>query len=173
MLTHGWPGSVIEFFACVEHLDFPERFGGKAEDGFDVVIPSLPGYGFSGKLSRPIGPRTVAGLWRKLMVEGLGYEKFAAQGGDWGAAVTSWLGIDHSDVVFGIHLNMVPSWIFMPNASSSPEEKVYHARVATIRATEMGYFAVQSTKAQTLAFALTDSPVAFAAWGVREIQNLG
>ena len=97
ILTHGWPGSVLEFAEVVGPL---------AAMGFDVVVPSLPGYGFSSRPANPIGPRRVAELWRKLMVDVLGYSRFGAQGGDWGSAVTSWLGGEHGDVVAGIHLNM-------------------------------------------------------------------
>lgn len=173
LLTHGWPGSVVEFLACVEQLAFPGRHGGNPEDGFDLVIPSLPGYGFSARPRRPIGPREVARLWRSLMVEVLGYREFVAQGGDWGAAVTSWLGIDHADVTKAIHLNMLPSWVFATGDPLEPEEAEYHARVATVRTAEMGYFAVQSTKPQTVSLALTASPLAFAAWVCEKFKSWG
>ncbi|MDO8769267.1 MAG: epoxide hydrolase [Burkholderiaceae bacterium] len=173
VLTHGWPGSVVEFLACVERLAYPERFGGLPDEGFDLVIPSLPGYGFSGRPDRPIGPRAVARIWRTLMTDVLGYSSFGAQGGDWGAAVTSWLGIDHADVTRAIHLNMVPSWIFAPAPNSDPRESDYHARVAAMRLKEMGYFAVQSTKPQTLAFALSDSPIGFASWVCEKFRTWG
>ncbi|MFN8956527.1 MAG: epoxide hydrolase family protein, partial [Hyphomonadaceae bacterium] len=97
LLSHGWPGSVFEFHKVIGPLAFPTQHGGKAEDAFDLIIPSLPGYGFSGRPARPIGPRTTAGLFRKLMVDVLGYKTFIAQGGDWGSVVTSWLGLDHAD----------------------------------------------------------------------------
>ncbi|MCW5655294.1 epoxide hydrolase family protein [Hydrogenophaga sp.] len=164
LLTHGWPGSVLEFLGCVERLAHPQRFGGQAEDGFDLVIPSLPGYAFSQRPSRPIGPRAVARMWRELMVDVLGYPAFAAQGGDWGAAVTNWLGAEHADVTRAIHLNMVPSWALQASAAPDAEEAQYLQRVAAMRAKEMGYHAVQSTKPQTLALALADTPLGFAAW---------
>ncbi|TFZ02834.1 epoxide hydrolase [Ramlibacter henchirensis] len=173
LLTHGWPGSVLEFLGCVERLAFPERNGGNAEEGFDLVIPSLPGYGFSARPPRPIGPRAVAKIWRSLMVDVLGYREFAAQGGDWGAGVTSWLGIDHADVTKAIHLNMVPSWVFAPAERPDAEEAQYHARVAAVRAAELGYFVVQSTKPQTVALALTDSPLGFAAWVCEKFRSWG
>lgn len=173
LLTHGWPGSVLEFLPCIERLAHPQRHGGKAEDGFDLVIPSLPGYGFSVAPPRPIGPRAVAGLWRKLMVDVLGYTRFAAQGGDWGAAVTSWLGAEHGDVTHAIHLNMLPSWVLPPSATPGPEEAAYNTRVAAMRAQEMGYFMVQSTKPQTLALALADSPLGFAAWVCEKFRTWG
>lgn len=170
LLTHGWPGSVLEFQACVKHL---ANSDGAEREGFDLVIPSLPGYAFSGRPSTPMGPRAVARLWRKLMVDVLGYPEFVAQGGDWGAAVTSWLGIDHADVTRAIHLNMLPSWIFPPTASPDADEQAYHARVAKVRATEMGYFAVQSTKPQTIALGLSDSPMGFAAWVCEKFRSWG
>lgn len=173
LLTHGWPGSVLEFQGCIERLAFPERHGDDPEQGFDLVIPSLPGYGFSSRPARPIGPRAVAKLWRRLMVETLGYDSFVAQGGDWGAAVTSWLGIDHADVTRAIHLNMLPSWVFAPADRLEPGETDYHARVAAVRAAELGYFAVQSTKPQTLALAMTDNPLGFAAWVCEKFRTWG
>jgi pimeloyl-ACP methyl ester carboxylesterase len=173
LLTHGWPGSVVEFQGCIDRLAFPARHGGDPEQGFDLVIPSLPGYGFSERPARPIGPREVARRWRSLMVDVLGYREFVAQGGDWGAAVTSWLGIDHADVTRAIHLNMLPSWVLPPSGSPDPAEADYHARVAAMRASEMGYFMVQSTKPQTLALALTDSPLGFAAWVCEKFRSWG
>jgi pimeloyl-ACP methyl ester carboxylesterase len=173
VLTHGWPGSVLEFLDCIDRLAFPGRYGGDPELGFDVVIPSLPGYGFSERPESPIGPREVALRWRKLMVDVLGYADFFAQGGDWGAAVTSWLGIDHADVTRAIHLNMIPSWIFAPSAAPDDQESAYHDQVAAMRASEMGYFMVQSTKPQTLALALCDSPLGFAAWVCEKFRSWG
>lgn len=173
LLTHGWPGSVVEFLGCIDQLAHPERFGGRPEEGFDLVIPSLPGYGFSGRPARPLGPRAVAALWRTLMVDVLGYRGFVAQGGDWGAAVSSWLAVDHADVTRALHLNMVPSWVMSTSASPEPDEAAYHAKVAAMRVAEMGYFAVQSTKPQTLALALTDTPLGFAAWACEKFRTWG
>jgi microsomal epoxide hydrolase len=173
LLTHGWPGSIVEFLGCIERLAHPERFGGKVEDAFDLVIPSLPGYGFSSPPARPIGPRAVARIWRELMTQVLGYTHFAAQGGDWGAAVTSWLGIDHADVIRAIHLNMLPSWVFAPSINANGEELAYHARVARVRSEELGYFMIQSSKPQTVALALTDSPLGFAAWVCEKFRTWG
>ena len=171
ILTHGWPGSVLEFLDAAEKLAWPDRFGGKAEDGFDIVIPSLPGYGFSGKPVSPMGPRDVAKVWRQLMTQVLGYQNFFAQGGDWGAAVSSWLGAEHSDVVKAIHLNMLPSWFFAPSEQADADETNYLNQVAQLRALDMGYFAIQSTKPVTLAFALEDSPVGFASWICEKFQR--
>lgn len=174
LLTHGWPGSVVEFLGCIERLAHPERFGGDARDAFDLVIPSLPGYGFSGKPTRPIGPRRIAALWRTLMVDRLGHRRFVAQGGDWGAAVTTWLGAEHADAVAAIHLNMLAGWA-LPAATDdpSPEAAAYRARVKRLRAREMGYFFEQSTKPQTIGLALADSPLGFAAWVCEKFRTWG
>jgi microsomal epoxide hydrolase len=174
LLTHGWPGSVVEFLGCIDRLAFPARFGGDARDGFDVVIPSLPGYGFSGKPPRPIGPRRIAALWRKLMVEQLDCPRFVAQGGDWGAAVSTWLGAEHADACAGIHLNMLPTWSLGDTSSDSgPDLADYLDRVARLRAREMGYFFEQSTKPQTIGLALADSPLGFAAWVCEKFRTWG
>ena len=107
LLSHGWPGSHYEFWGAIEKLAFPSRFGGDAADAFDVVVPSLPGFGFSSKPARPIGQRSTARLFNALMTDVLGYQTYLAQGGDWGAMVTSWLGFDHGAHAKAIHLNML------------------------------------------------------------------
>ena len=112
LITHGWPGSVYEFWQAIGPLAFPSEHGGWAEDAFDLVIPSLPGYGFSGKPASPLGQRATAALWDKLMRDVLGYPAYLAQGGDWGSMVTSWLGKNHGTAdgkggCRGIHLNMM------------------------------------------------------------------
>lgn len=173
VLTHGWPGSVIEFQDVIERLAHPERFGGDAEDGLDLVIPSLPGYGFSGRPPHPIGPRRVAALWRTLMIDRLGYSRFAAQGGDWGAGVSTWLGADHADVVAGIHLNMVSSLVAPTGEPASDAEADYRRRLAQVQAREFGYHAIQTTKPQTIGLALGDSPLGFAGWVLEKFQRWG
>jgi microsomal epoxide hydrolase len=117
ILTHGWPGSVLEFLEAMPLL---------AAMGYDVVVPSLPGYGFSGRPARPIGPARVAAMWRRLMVDVLGYRRFGAQGGDWGSMVTRALGRDHADVVGAIHLNMLHHH---PRGKPSPEAAEWLAKV--------------------------------------------
>ncbi len=107
LLSHGWPGSHYEFWGVIDKLAFPSRHGGQAADAFDLVIPSLPGFGFSSKPARPFGQRATARLFNGLMTEVLGYDRYLAQGGDWGALVTSCLGLDHADHVRAIHLNMM------------------------------------------------------------------
>ncbi|CAN5420099.1 epoxide hydrolase [soil metagenome] len=172
VLTHGWPGSVIEFHGMIDRLAHPERFGGHADDGFDVVIPSLPGYAFSSRPATPIGPRHVARLWRELMTR-LGYDRFGAQGGDWGSGVSSWLGSDHSDVVVGIHLNMVSSWTAPTTEPTSEAEREYRRNLATVQRLGFGYHGLLSTKPQTIGIALSDSPLGFAAWVTEKFREWG
>ena len=172
VLTHGWPGSVVEFHGVIDRLAHPERFGGAADDGFDLVVPSLPGYAFSQRPSRPIGPRRVAALWRTLMLR-LGYDRFGAQGGDWGSAVSSWLASDHPYAMAGIHLNMVSSWVGPSGEAASPAEAEYRAALARVQVREFGYHAMQSTKPQTIGLALSDSPLGFAAWVTEKFQAWG
>lgn len=167
LLTHGWPGSVMEFLDVIDRLAHPERFGGRAEEGFDLVIPSLPGYGFSGRPSAPIGPRRTAQIWRRLMTDALGYRRFFAQGGDWGAAVTHWLGSDHGDVVAAIHLNLLLGTL----PDGSPETLQWRKRLDEVRAIEAGYSHEQATRPQTIGLALHDSPLGFAAWVIEKFQR--
>jgi len=107
VLTHGWPGSFVEFEAVVGPLAHPERFGGRIEGAFDVIVPSLPGYGWSSPPPAPISPRDIARVWDALMTSTLGYDRYVAQGGDWGGLVTSWLGVDAAAHVAAIHLNIM------------------------------------------------------------------
>ena len=107
IISHGWPGTVVEFLDVIEPLAHPERFGGRAEDAFDVIAPSLPGFGFSGRPPRPYGPRKIAGVFASLMTDVLGYDGYLAQGGDWGAAISSWLGLEHAPACKAIHINLL------------------------------------------------------------------
>ena len=152
ILTHGWPGSVVEFLAAIPLL---------TAQGYTLVVPSLPGYGFSGRPPAPIGPRRTAALWRRLMTDALGYRRFGAQGGDWGAMVTRALGHDHSDVVAAIHLTMLHH---RPSGAPAPEVAEYLARVAALMRREGGYSAEHATKPQTIGLALADTPIGFAGW---------
>lgn len=171
LLTHGWPGSIVEFLDVVERLAHPEKFGGDADEGFDVIVPSLPGYGFSSRPSAPIGPRRVACLWRRLMTEVLGYRRFLAQGGDWGAAVTCWLGSDHPDVVSAIHLNL---FLGPPVAAAEDgETRAWRERLAAVQLRETGYAHQQMTRPQTIGLALADTPLGFAAWILEKFQRWG
>ena len=170
LLSHGWPGSVFEFHKVIGPLAFPSQHGGKAEDAFDLIIPSLPGYGFSGRPARPIGPRTTATLFTKLMVDVLGYRSFIAQGGDWGSVVTAWLGLEHGDVVRGIHLNMLG---LRPDMSTlnTPERGAWAQNSQAMMQMGGAYFQLQTTRPQLLAMAVTDSPFGQAAWIVEKFQN--
>ncbi|MBV9841046.1 MAG: alpha/beta fold hydrolase [Sphingomonadaceae bacterium] len=162
ILTHGWPGSVVEFQEVIPKL---------AAAGFDVVVPSLPGYGWSWRPPRPIGPAAVADMWRKLMVDELGYASFFAQGGDWGSAVTYQLGANHADVVAAIHLNF-----FMgppPGSSGDAELAEYWRSVAALMKEESGYHHQQGTRPQTLGLALHDNPVGWASWLIEKFRRWG
>ena len=168
LITHGWPGSVYEFWRAIGPLAFPSEHGGKAEDAFDLVIPSLPGYGFSGKPASPLGQRATAALWDKLMRDVLGYNTYLAQGGDWGSMVTSWLGKNHGTVdgkggCRGIHLNMM-AMRPTPALPQTPEETAWLQRSQMMMQLEGAYLMQQATKPQTLAMALMDSPMGTAAW---------
>lgn len=170
ILTHGWPGSFTEFMHLIGPLTDPAAHGGDAADAFDVVIPSMPGYGFSAKPERPIGPRRVAALWRSLMVDTLGYGRFAAQGGDWGAAVTTWLGHDHAAHLCGIHLNMI---VLRPGDTANPTaaEVAWQQEARKVMEVEGAYYREQATKPQTLGVGLMDSPLGTAAWILEKFKT--
>ncbi|WP_304170770.1 epoxide hydrolase family protein [Phenylobacterium aquaticum] len=162
ILTHGWPGSHYEFWGAVEKLAFPSRFGGQAEDAVDVVIPSLPGFGFSSKPKAPVGQRLTARLFNTLMTEVLGYPSYIAQGGDWGGLVTSWLGHDHGQHVRAIHLNMIG---FRPaGGPTSPEEIAWLTRQGAMMDMMGAYFRLQVSKPQSIGWMAAGNPVGQAAW---------
>jgi pimeloyl-ACP methyl ester carboxylesterase len=169
LLTHGWPGSVLEFLGVIDAFADPESSGGDGADSFDVVVPSLPGFGFSGRPEGVLGPKSTARLWRRLMTEVLGYERFGAQGGDLGSMVTAYLGGDHADVVSAIHLNFVPIRP-VPNAELSDDERRWKQDADTYRASELDYFVLQQHRPQTLAVALQDSPLGAAAWMLERLN---
>jgi pimeloyl-ACP methyl ester carboxylesterase len=161
LLSHGWPGSHYEFWRTIEPLAFPSRFGGQASDAFDLVIPSLPGFGFSSKPSRPIGPRATAQLFNTLMTQVLGYPTYLAQGGDWGGMITSWLGREHS-AARAIHLNML--W-FRPRGGPATEAETAWAKAQeALEASVGGYFRLQVSKPQSIAWMGAGNPVGQAAW---------
>jgi pimeloyl-ACP methyl ester carboxylesterase len=162
IVTHGWPGSHYEFWQAVEQLTFPSRFGGSAGDAFDLVIPSLPGFGFSSKPTRPVGQRTTARLFNTLMTEVLGYSSYLAQGGDWGAMVTSWLGREYGASARAIHLNMLG---FRPHGGPQGEAEIGWAQKQAAAMDMMGaYFRLQVSKPQSLAWMAAGNPVGQAAW---------
>ena len=171
VFTHGWPGSVVEFLDVVDALRDPAAHGGAAEDAFHVVCPSLPGYGFS---DRPAetgwGVDHIADQWAALMAA-LGYDRFGAQGGDWGSAVTTRIGAQHPDRCIGIHLNMVSA-----GPGSEPDELTEAERAALAslehyRQWDSGYSTQQATRPQTVGYGLVDSPAAQAAWIVEKFWS--
>jgi microsomal epoxide hydrolase len=162
LINHGWPGSIVEFLDIIEKLAHPEHFGGKKEDSFDVIAPSLPGYGFSGRPTRPIGPRKMADIFNKLMTKNLGYKNYLSQGGDWGATISNWLGYDHSKTCSAIHINCLT--MRHPDGPQSKEEKDWETKFAKDQIMQDGYRTQQATKPQTLSYGMMDSPVGVAAW---------
>ena len=162
LIIHGWPGTIVEFLHIIEKLAHPERFDGKEEDAFDVIAPSLPGFGFSGRPSRPIGPRKMADIFNNLMTKKLGYKNYLSQGGDWGATISNWLGYDHSKFCSGIHLNCLT--MRHPDGPQTKEEKNWEERFTKDQIMQEGYRTQQATKPQTLSYAMMDSPVGVAAW---------
>lgn len=160
LLTHGWPGSIFEFWDIADRL---------ADAGFDLVIPSLPGFGYSGKPKKPIGPRRVAALWDRLMTDVLGYDRYLAQGGDWGSAVTSQIGLNHGDHAVGIHLNMMG--IVSVSPAQDETESAWMAQTQAAMGRSSGYFAIQSTKPISLAWLAEGNPLGQAAWIVERFHD--
>jgi pimeloyl-ACP methyl ester carboxylesterase len=166
IMTHGWPGSVVELLETVGPLTDPTAHGGRAEDAFDLVLPSIPGYGLSGEPSElGWGPGRVAPAWAELMRR-LGYSRYVAQGGDVGAAVTDTMGRLAPDGLIGIHTNLLAPALAIADQlpPSSEEERAARDALAAFRATGFGYFLEQATRPETIGYALLDSPVALAAW---------
>ncbi len=173
LLLHGWPGSVFEFLEIIPRLTDPARFGGKAEDAMTVIAPSLPGYGLSFKPDQKrFTIPEMAACFVELMTGVLGYIRFGAQGGDWGAFTCSALGVWHPEKLTGIHLNMLSTNPYrkLDEANATPEEKRYAEEIRAWAKDEQGYIQIQGTKPQTLAYALTDSPAGLAAWIAEKFQ---
>ena len=172
LLSHGWPGSVFEFLDIIPRLTDPARFGGDPADAFTVVAPSLPGYGLSFAPGQPrFSLEMIADCFADLMTNVLGYARFAAQGGDWGAFIASRLGAVHADKLLGIHLNLLavrrdPKMV----ANPTPEERQFLAELDVWLKEEMGYQWIQGTRPQTLAFGLSDSPAGLAAWIIEKFR---
>jgi len=162
LISHGWPGTIVEFLHIIEKLAHPEHFGGKEEDAFDVIAPSLPGFGFSGRPPCPVGPRKMADIFNNLMTKKLGYKNYLAQGGDWGGAITTWLAYDHSKTCNAIHINIFT--MRHPNGSQTKEEKDWETKFVKDQIMQDGYRTQQATKPQTLSYGMMDSPVGIAAW---------
>ena len=169
ILTHGWPWTFWDFHDVIGRLTDPEAHGGDPADSFDVIVPSLPGFGFSTPLTKPgIHPVVTADLWHTLMTDVLGYERFAAQGGDWGAFVTANLGHRHAESMIGIHLSM-PALIGVRLGAVDPDdygpgEEDWLERMQTKMPTTRSHLAVNQYDPQTHAYGLHDSPVGLAAW---------
>jgi pimeloyl-ACP methyl ester carboxylesterase len=166
IVTHGWPGSVIELLEVIGPLTDPTAHGGHAEDAFDLVLPSLPGYGFSGEPAE-VGWNTgrIARAWAELMRR-LGYTRYVAQGGDVGAAVTDAMGRQAPEGLLGIHMNLLLAGLAggYPSADPSAEVRAALDAIATFHASGSGYLIEQNTRPQTIGYPLLDSPVALAAW---------
>jgi pimeloyl-ACP methyl ester carboxylesterase len=164
IMTHGWPGSVIELLETVGPLTDPTAYGGRPEDAFDLVLPSLPGYGFSGEpveVGWELG-RT-ARAWAELMRR-LGYTRYVAQGGDVGAGVSDAMGRQAPDGLIGIHTNLLVPALSGDMPTDTDEERAAAAQIATFGQSGNGYFIEMATRPQTIGYALLDSPVALAAW---------
>ena len=164
IMTHGWPGSVIELLGAIGPLTDPAAHGGRAEDAFDLVLPSLPGYGFSGEPAE-VGwdPGRVAQAWAELMRR-LGYTRYVAQGGDVGASVTDAMGRQGPGGLAGIHMNLLVTALAGPQPAETEQERAALEQTKTFRASGFGYFLEQATRPQTIGYALLDSPLALAAW---------
>jgi len=169
LLSHGWPGSIIEFLHIIDQLAHPEKFGGKEEDAFDVVVASLPGFGFSGRPTNPIGPRKMSAIFNSLMTNVLGYKKYIAQGGDFGGTICTWLVYDFPESLAGIHINILITR--HPDGPQTQEEKEWQERFKKEQRIEDGYRTQQATKPQTLSYAMMDSPVGVAAWIIEKMRG--
>lgn len=175
IMTHGWPSTFREFLDVVGPLAHPEKHG-REGPAFDVIVPSLVGYGFSSIPRKPIGPARIADLWHRLMTEVLGYERYAAEAGDWGSFVTSRLALQHSDSVMGIHLTMLPLRPSLKHESQPPVSEEEAHWIATMQKwwrQEEGYRSIQSTKPMALAFGVMDSPAGLAGWLADKYYRLG
>ena len=175
VITHGWPSTFFELTKIIPLLTDPASHGGSAEDSFDVVVPSMPGYGFSGPpVRRGMSVFKVSDLWAELMTQGLGYQRFGAQGGDWGASVTANLGFSYPEHVIGIHQTAVTRPVPYLGPGSRPlsqAEKDFLADREQWQRAEGGYSHIQGTKPQTLSYGLNDSPAGLAAWIVEKFRT--
>ncbi|HEY4941265.1 MAG TPA: epoxide hydrolase [Rhizomicrobium sp.] len=169
ILSHGWPGSVFEFLHIIDKLAHPEKHGGDVADAFTVIVPSLPGYGWSGKPRRPIGPRTTARLFDALMTDVLKLPNYIAQGGDWGSSISSYMSYEGKGCR-AAHLNMM-GWVSPGVGAESDEEKAFAAKAAQLFQAEGAYFLEHTTKPQTLSYGMMDSPVGVAGWIVEKFHG--
>ncbi len=173
LLVHGWPGSVWEFHQLIPRLTDPARFGGDPADAFTVVAPSMPGFPLSNRPGqRRVDLVEMADLFARLLHDVLGYDRFAAQGGDWGGYVVARVAAAHGSLLHGIHLNFMPLRPDLPLPDEpSEEERRYQEELRHWFAEEIGYHAIQGTRPQTLAYALTDSPAGLAGWIAEKFHN--
>jgi pimeloyl-ACP methyl ester carboxylesterase len=164
VMTHGWPGSVIELLETIGPLTDPTEHGADAKDAFHLVLPSIPGYGFSGEPTEiGWGPGRTAQAWAELMRR-LGYTRYVAQGGDVGASITDAMGRQAPEGLIGIHTNLLVTVLAGPQPTETEEERAAQAQLDTFRTGGFAYFLEQATRPQTIGYALLDSPVALAAW---------
>jgi pimeloyl-ACP methyl ester carboxylesterase len=171
LLSHGWPGSVVEFLHIIGPLTDPESHGGDPADACHVIAPSLPGYGFSGPTTQTgWDPARIADCFAELMAR-LGYERFVAQGGDWGSMITTQLGLRHPDRLTGIHLNMMIAAPPEGITDFTDEELAALTEAGAFLETGSGYSAIQGTRPQTIGYALTDSPAGLAGWIVEKFRE--
>ena len=174
VLSHGWPGSIVEFLDVIAPLADPLAHGGAARDAFHVVVPSLPGYGLSGPThSRGWDPRRIARAWAELMRR-LGYDRYGAQGGDWGSRISTDLGLVDPEHVVGVHVNMLATGRRVDEAVLATLDDADRARLERLAAFNRegaGYQRIQATRPQTLAYGLTDSPVGLLAWIVEKFRE--
>lgn len=169
MLTHGFPSSFVEHLELLPLLTDPAAHGGRSEDAFDVVVTSLPGYGFSDPLSGPVLEGTIADLWCRLMLDGLGYERFGAHGSDVGSGVTIQLALRHPQHLVGVHFSAFYLW--PPPEPWPPAVRDFIDTSRRERAEDVAYSQMQATKPQTVAYGLTDSPAGLAAWIVDNFRS--
>jgi microsomal epoxide hydrolase len=169
IISHGWPGTIVEFLDFIDLLAHPEHHGGTVDDAFDVVAPSLPGFGFSGRPPWPYGPRKMAAMFNSLMTDVLGHDRYIAQGGDWGGAISSWLGYDHAPSCAAIHINILT--MRHKDGPQGAEEIAWAEQFEKDQIVQNGYRTQQATKPQTLSYAMMDSPVGVAAWILEKMHG--
>jgi microsomal epoxide hydrolase len=164
IITHGWPGSVVEFINIIGPLTDPRAHGADPADAFHLVVPSIPGYGFSGPThDRGWNMRRIAQAWAELMRR-LGYDRYGAQGGDWGSGISRELGLIAGQHIIGVHLNMLSPLVPQDATDLTDNERERVESIRRFRTTGAGYSAIQSTRPQTVAYGLTDSPAGQLAW---------
>ncbi|GER90464.1 multidrug MFS transporter [Dictyobacter vulcani] len=171
IISHGWPGSFFELHKIIGPLTDPASHGGDPQDSFDVVVPSLPGYGFSDRSDRPgMDVRRIAELFMQLMTRELGYKRFGAQGGDWGSSISLRLGELYPDNLIGVHVNMLPLRQEIGDGEPSEDEQRWREQLQRFQKDGSGYSHIQGTRPQTLAYGLNDSPVGLAGWIIEKFR---